>query len=83
MGEKSAKRLILELRDKMKKISETMVCGEVGKAGPAVHDAVSALVSLGFCEKDSREAVNTASVQLNSPTVQDLIKAALVKLKER
>jgi Holliday junction DNA helicase RuvA len=83
IGAKSAKRLILELRDKMKKISETMVCGEVGKAGPAVHDAVSALVSLGFCEKDSREAVNTASVQLNSPTVQDLIKAALVKLKER
>jgi holliday junction DNA helicase RuvA len=82
IGTKSAKRLILELRDKMKKISDTMVCGEVGKAGPAVHDAVSALISLGFCEKDSREAVNTASVQLNSPTVQDLIKAALVKLKE-
>jgi Holliday junction DNA helicase RuvA len=82
IGTKSAKRLILELRDKMKKISDTMVCGEVGKAGPAVHDAVSALISLGFCEKDSREAVNTASVQLNSPTVQGLIKAALVKLKE-
>jgi Holliday junction DNA helicase RuvA len=82
IGTKSAKRLILELRDKMKKISDTIVCGEVGKAGPAVHDAVSALISLGFCEKDSREAVNTASVQLNSPTVQDLIKAALVKLKE-
>lgn len=82
IGTKSAKRLILELRDKMKKISDTMVCGEMGRAGPAVHDAVSALVSLGFCEKDSREAVNTASIQLNSPTVQDLIKAALVKLKE-
>lgn len=82
IGAKSAKRLILELRDKMKKISDTMVCGEMGRAGPAVHDAVSALVSLGFCEKDSREAVNTASIQLNSPTVQDLIKAALVKLKE-
>ena len=66
----------------MKKISDTMVCGEAGRAGPAVHDAVSALVSLGFCEKDSREAVNTASIRLNSPTVQDLIKAALVKLKE-
>jgi Holliday junction DNA helicase RuvA len=82
IGTKSAKRLILELRDKMKKISDTMVCGETGRAGPVVHDAVSALISLGFCEKDSREAVNTASVQLNSPTVQDLIKAALVKLKE-
>jgi Holliday junction DNA helicase RuvA len=82
IGAKSAKRLILELNDKMRKISKTMVCGEAGRAGPAVHDAVSALVSLGFCEKDSREAVNTASIRLNSPTVQDLIKAALVKLKE-
>jgi Holliday junction DNA helicase RuvA len=82
IGTKSAKRLILELRDKMKKISDTMVCGEAGKAGTAVHDAVSALISLGFCEKDSREAVTTASARLTSPTVQDLIKAALVKLKE-
>ena len=82
IGTKSAKRLILELRDKMKRISETMVCGEGGRAGPAVHDAASALVSLGFTEKESREAVNTASLQLTSPTVQELIKAALVRLKE-
>jgi Holliday junction DNA helicase RuvA subunit len=82
IGTKSAKRLILELRDKMKKISETMVCGDAGRAGPAIHDAVSALVSLGFCEKESREAVNAGSIQLSSPTVQELIKAALVKLKE-
>jgi Holliday junction DNA helicase RuvA len=82
IGTKSAKRLILELRDKMKKISDTMVCGEVGKAGPTVHDAVSALVSLGFSEKESWEAVSSASHLKSSPTVQELIKAALVRLKE-
>jgi Holliday junction DNA helicase RuvA len=82
IGTKSAKRLILELRDKMKKISETMVCSDAGRVVPAVHDAVSALVSLGFCEKESREAVHAGSLQLSSPTVQDLIKAALSRLKE-
>jgi holliday junction DNA helicase RuvA len=83
IGTKSAKRLILELRDKMKKIGETMVCGESGRAAPAVHDAFSALVSLGFNEKESREAVNAASGKISSPTVQELIKAALALLKER
>jgi len=83
IGTKSAKRLILELRDKMKKIGETMIPRETGSAGPAVHDAVSALISLGFAEKESRDAVSAGAPGLSSPTVQDLIKAALARLKER
>jgi Holliday junction DNA helicase RuvA len=47
-----------------------------------VHDAVSALISLGFSEKESREAVNASALVIKTPTVQDLIKAALVKMKE-
>ena len=82
IGTKSAKRMILELRDKMKKVSETMVTLDHGRAGPAVHDAVSALVSLGFSEKESRDAVNAAALMIKNPTVQELIKAALVKMKE-
>jgi Holliday junction DNA helicase RuvA len=83
IGTKSAKRLILELRDKMKKVSQTMISGDLPLADPAAHDAVSALISLGFAEKESRDAVNEAARTLKSPTVQDLIKAALVKMKER
>jgi len=83
IGTKSAKRLILELRDKMKKISETMPHGQTGKGSMVVHDAVSALVSLGFSENASRDAVNTAARALSNPSVQGLIKAALVTLKER
>jgi Holliday junction resolvasome RuvABC DNA-binding subunit len=44
---------------------------------------VSALISLGFSEKESREAVSAAALTMNTPTVQELIKAALVKMKER
>jgi Holliday junction DNA helicase RuvA len=83
IGPKSAKRLILELRDKMKKVGETMVRGETGKESLAIHDAISALVSLGFAEKESRDAVNAAAPAPGSSTVQGLIKAALAKLKER
>ena len=83
IGPKSAKRLILELRDKMKKVGETIVRGETGKDSMAIHDAVSALVSLGFAEKESRDAVNAAAPAPGSSSVQGLIKAALAKLKER
>jgi len=83
IGPKSAKRLILELRDKMKKVGETIVSGETGNDSMAIHDAVSALVSLGFAEKESRDAVNAAAPAPGSSSVQGLIKAALAKLKER
>jgi holliday junction DNA helicase RuvA len=83
IGPKSAKRLILELRDKMKKVGETILTSETGRSSPAIHDAVSALISLGFAEKESREAVNDAALTLKSPTVQDLIKVSLSRLKER
>lgn len=81
IGAKSAKRLILELLDKMKKISKTMGYGDSGRSNPVVHDAVSALISLGFGERESKDAVNAANILLKSPTVQELIKAALQNLK--
>jgi len=82
VGEKHAKRLVLELRDKMKKAQERFLPG----GGPASMrlDAVSALVTLGFTTRDSGEAVD-AVLQSGTPpaTVQDLVKAALQRLKER
>jgi Holliday junction DNA helicase RuvA len=84
IGAKGAKRLILELRDKMKKISETLPKREAGTGSMLVHDAVSALVSLGFSENESRDAVAAAArASGSSPTVQVLIKSALARLKER
>ena len=83
IGTKSAKRLILELRDKMKKIGDTIPRGETTTRSMAVHDAVSALVSLGFAENESRDAISSAARAAGNPTVQGLIKAALVILKER
>jgi Holliday junction DNA helicase RuvA len=67
----------------MKKVGETIISGETGRSSPAVHDAVSALISLGFAEKESRDAVSAAALTLKAPTVQVIIKASLSKLKER
>ena len=83
IGTKGAKRLILELRDKMKKIGETLSKGDRLAGSMPVNDAVSALVSLGFAEKESRDAVSAAARAQGSATVQGLIRAALVTLKER
>jgi len=82
VGEKHAKRLILELRDKMKKAGERYLPG----GGPASLrlDAVSALVVLGFSPRDSGEAVDTVLQSRTPPAaVQDVVKAALQRLKER
>lgn len=81
IGPKGAKRLILELRDKMKKVNEALALAPAGKSEQVVRDATSALVSLGFTENESYDAVKAASRNLSSPTIQDLIRAALAALR--
>jgi Holliday junction DNA helicase RuvA len=76
VGAKNAKRLILELKDKMKKKMEG-----VSLPGSSVnYDAVSALVSLGFPRQDAQRAVEAVSVSGGS--VEAIIKAALLKMRE-
>jgi Holliday junction DNA helicase RuvA len=78
VGAKNAKRLILELRDKMNKKMEGL-----NLPGNINCDAARALVSLGFAQREAKEAIETVAAGMNSPTVEALIKAALLKLKEK
>ena len=78
VGAKNAKRLILELRDKMNKKMEGL-----NLPSNINYDAVSALVSLGFAQRESKETIETVAAGMSSPTVEGLIKAALLKLKEK
>jgi len=82
IGPKSAKRLILELRDKMKKVQVAMALSREGTGDQPARDATSALVSLGFAEEASYRAVRSAGANLTTPSAQALIKAALAILKE-
>ena len=79
IGKKNAKRLILELKDKMKKKMEGFVPTGTSNVN---YDAVSALVSLGFQQREAKEAVDAVSAGVKEPTIEALIKAALLKLKE-
>lgn len=77
IGQKTAQRIILELREKIGLLPE----GEMGKMpsqGALDRDAVSALVSLGCKAAQARKAVEKAEGELppNSP-LEDLIKYAL------
>ncbi|VVB84996.1 Holliday junction ATP-dependent DNA helicase RuvA [uncultured archaeon] len=78
VGPKNAKRLILELRDRMNENMQNIVPASTSNFN---NDAVSALVSLGFAQREAREAVEFVSQGMKQPTVQALIKAALLKLK--
>jgi len=78
IGKKNAQRLILELKDKMKKKME----GYIPTRSNINYDAVSALVSLGFQQRESREAVEAVSAEVKDTSIEALIKAALLILKE-
>ncbi len=80
VGPKNAKRLILELRDRMKKHMDTFVPTRTNNID---YDAVSALISLGFAQREAREAVEAVAKEMKQTTLQSLIKAALLKLKEK
>jgi Holliday junction DNA helicase RuvA subunit len=86
IGPKSAKRLILELKDQMKNCAASLSGG--GSRRDLACDAVSALISLGFSEREAAEAVDAVLPDLALATpagvpVQDLIRAALARLRER
>ncbi|VVB54258.1 Holliday junction ATP-dependent DNA helicase RuvA [uncultured archaeon] len=77
VGPKNAKRLILELKDKMTKKMEGFSLPATSNAN---YDAVSALVSLGFPRQSAERAVEAVSG--GEQKVEAIIKAALLKLKE-
>jgi len=82
IGKKSAQRLILELRDKMKKVQISLGTSTPASQSTVIQDAISALVSLGFSETASVEAVRFAVRGQNEPSIQEIIKSSLRHLKE-
>ncbi len=82
IGQKNAKRLILELKDRMQK-KGGIPAAAPGSSQQVRHDAVSALIALGFGERESYAAVENALSGGRDLPVQSVIKAALMLLKER
>lgn len=80
IGAKSAQRIILELKDKLKSEEAMDDSGfeieEVNTGSSALQEAVSALQVLGYPQRDAMKAVN--SVDCKDLSVEDIIKKALL-----
>ena len=86
IGAKTAERLILDLKDKIK-IDDTMISREIAQTAqsnfvadnPQIQEAVEALISLGYGQAESMKAVKSIE---NAETMDAgaLLKAALKKM---
>jgi len=77
IGRKTAERLVLELRDKISKLS-TIVPGDGSSGNTLEQDALNALVALGIARPFAEQAIK--KIVISDPTVhtlEDLIKKAL------
>jgi len=78
VGKKTAQRLILELKDKLK--SQDITCGEIEVQECKIdntinNDAVTALQVLGYCKKEAETALEKISVK--GLSIEEIIKEAL------
>lgn len=77
IGRKTAERLVLELKDKMAKLSTT-IPGDVLGGNTLEQDALNALVALGIAKPVAEQSIK--KVVISSPTIntlEELIKKAL------
>ena len=81
IGTKSAQRLILELKDKVVKGggSETTALFPT-TSNPAVDEATTALVMLGFTKPNVNKAISSVLKESPSATLEEIIKLALKRL---
>ena len=81
IGVKSAQRLILELKDKVVKGEGTDTPALFQKtANPAVEEATTALVMLGFSKPNVNKAVAAVLKEKPSATLEEIIKLGLKRL---
>ena len=81
IGLKTAQKLIIELKDKVSKGSDTLSLplGETAKS-PVAEEALGALVMLGFKKPDSEKVIGDILRQNPSSSVEQIIKLALKRL---
>ena len=75
IGKKNAEKIVLELKDKIK-----FKDGDRSIDGRSEGDALEALVSLGFAERDAREALKKVSKDVEGAS--ERVKAALKLLSK-
>ncbi len=82
IGRKTAERLLLELRDKINKLTEKFEPAEAGAPSSIRSDAIAALVNLGYNLKTAEKIVRDVMNSRTSVTIEDVIKEALSQLNK-
>jgi holliday junction DNA helicase RuvA len=80
VGKKTAERIGLELSDKLDELPVAPTSAK--ERGPAVDEAIRALVVLGYATPDAERAVREAAKAAEgAPDAQELIRAALGRMR--
>lgn len=77
LGKKTAERIIVELKDKIKVAEIWQAQSDAGAAGSIIQDAQAALIALGLKAADAQKAVQLAFKQNPEATVDELIRQSL------
>lgn len=81
LGKKTAERIVVELKDKVGVAAEWEAASAMNSPGPeaaAHHDAVLALISLGYKQVDAHKAVKRSAELLDaSAPPEELVRGAL------
>jgi Holliday junction DNA helicase RuvA len=81
VGRKTAERIVIELRDKLKALAEQEEVTMKGVGGPsAIEDVTEALIALGYPRAVAERAVAAALGEDGERTIEALLKRALRKL---
>jgi Holliday junction DNA helicase RuvA len=85
VGKKTAERIVIEMRDKLKNLSADEITRGEGiisfGASPIQNDIVSALLNLGYKRKEAETAFSAASRELGSGAeFQNILKKCLAHL---
>lgn len=83
VGKKIAQRIILELKDKIKREEKDILPSD-GAEKDLWQDGVSALLSLSYTREEAQEAINFARENLKAPpNLEGLVKFALTYLGKK
>ena len=77
VGAKTAQRIIVDLKDKIKPTGHTLLQQMGGPAGEAFDEALAALVMLGFSQQASQKALKSLFSSNSGLTAEQAIKQAL------
>jgi len=81
VGPKLSERIVVELKSKIKSFSATPVTAMPGKGqSPEIHEAVSALVNLGYNKSEAFTVIAKIANQNSDMEISGLIRAGLKEL---